>query len=106
MKTNSVQLYDYVNDLGTDEKVKFKVYRDDVFTGEIVYWDGENFNWESGRFSSGAFFNPLYDFEKIEEDKDIKGVELYQDKGNTLIGNNMWSFYSEFYECVGGVGGL
>ena len=40
------------------------------------------------------------DVEIIEEDKDIKEVELYQDKGNTLIGKNMWSFYYKINELV------
>lgn len=65
MKINSEKLWDYIFNLATDEKVKFKVYYDDCYLTEI-YWDGENFNWEAGRFTSGAFFNPLYYFEIIE----------------------------------------
>lgn len=75
MKINSEKLWDYIFNLATDEKVKFKVYYDDCYLTEI-YWDGENFNWEAGRFTSGAFFNPLYDFEVIEEYEPFKeGIE-------------------------------
>lgn len=70
MKINSEKLFDYINNLATMEKVKFNVYYDDMYLTEI-YWDGENFNWEPGKLLSGAFFNPLYDFEIIEEDKEI-----------------------------------
>ena len=70
MKVNSENLYKYINDLATDEKVKFKVYYDDNYVTQ-VYWNGESFEWDTGTFTSGAFFNPLYDFEVIEEDKKI-----------------------------------
>lgn len=70
MKVNSEHLYEYINDLATDEKVKFKVYYDDDYVTEI-YWNGESFEWDTGTFTSEAFFNPLYDFEVIEEDKEI-----------------------------------
>ena len=69
MKINSEKLWDYINNLATDEKVRFKVYYDDIYTTEIL-WNGGNFEWESGRFTSEAFFSPLYDFEPIE-----KGIE-------------------------------
>lgn len=36
----------------------------------------------------------------IEEEKAIKEVELYQEKGDTLIGRNMWSFYYKINELV------
>ena len=81
MKINSEKLWDYIFNLATDEKVKFKVYYDDCYLTEI-YWDGENFNWEAGRFTSGAFFNPLYDFEIIEEEKDIEKIEIYDSYTN------------------------
>lgn len=71
MKINSEKLWDYIFNLPTDEKVRFKVYYDDFYTTEIL-WNGENFEWASGTFSSGAFFNPLYDFIPIEEEKDIE----------------------------------
>ena len=66
MKVNSEHLYNYINDLATDEKVKFKVYYDDNYVTQI-YWNGESFEWDTGTFTSEAFFNPLYDFEVIEE---------------------------------------
>ena len=73
MKVNSEHLYEYINDLATDEKVKFKVYYDDYYVTEI-YWNGESFEWDTGTFTSEAFFNPLYDFEVIEEDKKIERI--------------------------------
>jgi len=81
MKINSEKLYDFINNLGTDEKVRFKVFYDDNYVTEI-YWDGENFRWEPGTFISEAFFNPLYDFIPIEEEKKIPdklGVCAYVD---------------------------
>lgn len=97
-KINSEKLFEYINNLGTNEKVKFKVYYDDNYLTEII-WDGENFSWEPGTFTSGAFFNPLYDFEEIEEKhKKIEKVDFKNEKGETLIGANMWSFYYKIEE--------
>lgn len=79
MKINSETLFEFINNLGTNEKVKFKVYYDDNYVTEI-YWDGENFNWEPGTFNSGAFFNPLYDFEEILEDKPKKVEQIMTKK--------------------------
>lgn len=70
MKVNSENLWGYINNLGTNEKVKFNVYYDDVYVTQI-YWNGDNFEWEQGKFTSEAFFNPLYDFVVIEEGKKI-----------------------------------
>lgn len=75
MKINSEKLYEFINDLGTNEKVRFKVYNDDVYETEIL-WNGKRFEWEHGTFSTEAFFNPLYDFEEIEEEKEIKKTNL------------------------------
>ena len=73
MKINSEHLYEYINDLATGEKVKFKVYYDDDYVTEI-YWNGESFEWDTGTFTSEAFFNPLYDFEVIEEKEETKPI--------------------------------
>jgi len=70
MKINSEHLYKYINELATNEKVKFNVYYDDRYLTQI-YWNGESFEWEPGTFTSEAFFNPLYDFIPIEEEKKI-----------------------------------
>lgn len=70
MKINSKDLWNYINDLSTNEKVKFNVYYDDNYVTQI-YWNGDNFEWEPGRFTSEAFFNPLYDFVVVEEEKKI-----------------------------------
>ncbi len=81
MKVNSEKLFEYINNLGTDEKVKFKVYYDDVFTRIEIFWDGENFIWESGNFTSGMFFDPLYSFEEIIEDnKEIPELDIQADE--------------------------
>ena len=74
MKINSGDLYKFINELGINEKVRFKVYYDDNYVTE-VYWNGENFEWDSGAFTSEAFFNALYDFEVIEEEKDIEKLD-------------------------------
>ena len=71
MKINSEHLFKYINELATNQKVKFKVYYDDSYVTEVL-WNGESFEWDAGTFTSEAFFNPLYDFEVIEEDKKIE----------------------------------
>lgn len=73
MKINSKDLFNYISNLKLNEKVKFKVWYDDCYITEI-FWDGENFNWESGDFTSGAFFDSRFDFEIIEEHKKIENV--------------------------------
>lgn len=76
MKINSKNLWEYINEeLGTYDKVKFNVYYDDNYVTQI-YWNGENFEWEPGRFTSEAFFNPLYDFVVIEGEKIPEKLEL------------------------------
>ena len=76
MKINSKNLWEYINEeLGTYDKVKFNVYYDDNYVTQI-YWNGDNFEWEPGRFTSEAFFNPLYDFEVIEGEKIPEKLEL------------------------------
>ena len=37
MKINSEKLFEFVNNLGTDEKVMFKVFEDENYVTEI-YW--------------------------------------------------------------------
>ena len=81
MKVNSEHLYNYINDLATNEKVKFKVYYDDNYVTQI-YWNGESFEWDTGTFTSEAFFTPLYDFEVIEEDKKIRKICVLQPLGD------------------------
>ena len=83
MKINSKDLFNYINNLKPTDKIKFKVYYDDCYVTDIL-WDGENFNWESGRFTSGAFFNSLYDFEIIEEEKEIEKINYEEHIGIDL----------------------
>jgi len=91
MKINSEHLYKYINELATNEKLKFNVYYDDQYITQI-YWNGKKFEWEPGKFSSEAFFNPLYDFVVIEEEKKIP-------EKLPLIGNKIVSYPNdEFIE--------
>ena len=83
MKINSKDLFNYINNLKSNEKVKFKVYYNDCYITE-VYWDGGNFKWESGQFASGAFFDSHFDFEIIEEDKKIEKLKIENGK---IVGN-------------------
>lgn len=87
MKINSEKLWNYIFNLAPNEKVKFRVYYDDNYLTNI-FWDGENFNWESGMFTSGAFFNPLYDFEIIEEDKKIEKIDKRVLSQNLMIADS------------------
>ena len=93
MKINSKDLFNYINNLKPTDKIKFKVYYDDCYVTDIL-WDGENFNWESGRFTSGAFFNSLYDFEIIEEEKEIEKLgKKFTLEGNTSeLTKSDWQF--------------
>lgn len=99
MKINSQDLYEFINNLATNEKVKFNVYCDDQYVTQI-YWNGECFEWTPGLFSSEAFFNPLYDFIVIEEEKQIdeqeqdnfSGLKVYQD------GQLLW-YLDDRIEC-------
>ena len=87
MKINSEKLWNYINELARNEKVKFKVYCDDSYVTNIL-WNGENFEWESGTFTSEAFFNPLYDFEIIEEDKKIEKLDKRVLSQNLMIADS------------------
>ena len=97
MKINSENLWKFINELGTNEKVKFNVYYDDQYVTQI-YWNGDNFEWEAGTFTSEAFFNPLYDFveiieeyEPFEEDKKIEKLyELYKLDSFDLASVSAW----------------
>lgn len=68
MKINSENLWKYINELAANEKVKLNVYFNDEYVTQI-YWNGYSFEWEPGRFTSEAFFNPLYDFIAVEQEK-------------------------------------
>ena len=75
MKINSSDLYDYVNGLKEGENRKFRLWYDDILTDDAVIWNGDRFEWESGRVDSEVFFNPLYDFEIVEnKEKDTKAA--------------------------------
>lgn len=75
-RINSQDLWEFVNGLGTKEKVKFKVYHDDDYVTEIL-WNGDMFEWEEGTFTSEGFFNPLYDFVIIEDNEKIEKEDLF-----------------------------
>ena len=74
-KVNSKDLWEYIFNKVIDKKVKFKVYYDDCYVTEIL-WNEKKFEWETGTLTSEAFFNPLYDFEVIEEDKKIEKLVI------------------------------
>lgn len=74
MGISSENLYEYINNLEPDEKVKFKVYYIGDYVTQI-YWNGKSFEWDTGTFTSEAFFNPAYVFEVIGEDGEDKGIE-------------------------------
>lgn len=88
IRINSEKLWSFINELATNEKVEFKVYYDGNYVTEI-FWNGENFEWESGTFTSQAFFNPMYDFEPLgkEEFEDITDFEEIQLECQKIISN-------------------
>ena len=71
-KINSETLYELINDGTIKANTKMRVYKDDVYITTITF-DGYDFIWETGTFSSGMLFNPLCDFEIIE-DKPYMGM--------------------------------
>lgn len=71
MKVNSETLYKLINDGTIHENTKLNVYRDDIYITSIEY-DGYDFNWDAGTFTSGMFYDPLVEFEIIEEEKEIE----------------------------------
>lgn len=73
-KINSENLWEFVNNLATNQKVKFKVFYDDDYITEI-FWNGNYFEWEESTFTSEAFFNSFYDFVVIEDDDKLEKIE-------------------------------
>lgn len=103
MKINSENLYEYINNLATDEKVKFKVFYDDNYVTQI-YWNGENFEWETGTFTSEAFFNPMYDFIPIEEENNIENNFTYiYDTGNEYANRNFENIQITLKNIIKGI---
>lgn len=74
-KINSENLWEFVNNLATNQKVKFKVFYDDDYITEI-FWNGNYFEWEEGTFTSEAFFNSFYDFVVIEDDDKLEKINV------------------------------
>ena len=76
MKVNSETLYELINDGTIKENTKFEVYRDDIYI-TVIEFDGYDFNWDSGCFTSGMFYDPLVEFKEIiEEEKEIERLKL------------------------------
>lgn len=73
MKVNSAGLYDLINQKNIKPNTKINVYLDDIYKTQIIF-DGECFNWTSGTFDSSYFFNPLVDFEIMEEEKKLEKI--------------------------------
>lgn len=76
-KINSENLWEFVNNLATNQKVKFKVFYDDDYITEI-FWNGNYFEWEESTFTSEAFFNALYDFVVIEDDDKLENKKMFK----------------------------
>lgn len=76
IKMNSKDLYDYVNALKKGEKVKFRLWCNDLPTDDVVIWNGDRFEWESGKVDSEVFFNPLYDFEVVKKGKPVEKLNI------------------------------
>ena len=75
MKVNSETLYELINDGTIHENTKLNVYRDDIYITSIEY-DGYDFNWDAGTFTSGMFYDPLVEYEIIEEEKEIEEIPI------------------------------
>ena len=79
MKVNSETLYELINDGTIKENTKFEVYRDDIYI-TVIEFDGYDFNWDSGCFTSGMFYDPLVEFKEIiEEEKEIEEIKVIKD---------------------------
>lgn len=75
MKVHGGTLYEFINNGTIKAGTKLKVYEDDNYITTITF-DGYDFVWESGIFTSGMLFNPLCDFEILEEEKEIEEFKL------------------------------
>lgn len=82
-KINSENLWEFVNNLATNQKVKFKVFYDDDYITEI-FWNGNYFEWEEGAFTSEAFFNSFYDFVVIEDDDKLEKIDKLNNVGSSI----------------------
>lgn len=78
MKVHGGTLYEFINNGTIKAGTKLKVYEDDNYITTITF-DGYDFVWESGIFTSGMLFNPLCDFEILEEEKEIEELSLLGD---------------------------
>ena len=78
MRINSKYLWHYIWNLDDDElPIRFKVYKNDVYTGTIIKWDGKDFWWKPGTFQAGLFYDCLCNFELIEKNKKIEKMPYY-----------------------------
>lgn len=75
MKVHGGTLYEFINNGTIKAGTKLKVYEDDNYITTITF-DGYDFVWESGIFTSGMLFNPLCDFEILEEEKEIEEIDM------------------------------
>lgn len=107
MKVNSESLYELINDGTIKVNTKIKVYKDDIYITTITF-DGYDFIWETGTFTSGMLFNPLCDFEIIEEEKEIEELDLGEARpnGECIISINDKKIQDKINELVREVNNL
>ena len=101
MKVHSETLYEFINSGTIKAGTKLKVYEDDNYITTITF-DGYDFVWESGIFTSGMLFNPLCDFEIIEEEKEIEELDLGETRlnGECIISINDKKIQDKINELV------
>lgn len=70
-------LFKLINDEIIKKDTKLEVYKDNNYITTIVF-DGYDFQWESGKFNSGLFFDGAVTFEIIK-DNIIEKIEIEED---------------------------
>lgn len=70
-------LFKLINDETIKKDTKLDVYKDNNYITTIVF-DGYDFQWESGKFNSGLFFDGAVTFEIIK-DNIIEKIEIEED---------------------------
>lgn len=70
-------LFKLINNEIIKKDTKLEVYKDNNYITTIVF-DGYDFQWESGKFNSGLFFDGAVTFEIIK-DNIIEKIEIEED---------------------------
>ena len=74
--TNIEELYSLIKEKVIKKGTKLEVYKYNDYITTLVF-AGYDFQWESGKFNSGLFFDPTVNFKM--ENKIIENIEIEED---------------------------